>query len=541
MKSKKILIVCLTILAIIAIINLFMYRSKSEQFTPSSKLTKIFGAGTADTSVCSVTTCGLTGTQYRNFSCTYNNAAVDPGLCFGTGALASLQVSCTAAAGTCDDGVEESVYAWKLVNTIDAPVCAYDGYTYNQITTAKCVDLTGAIVADSFCSTLGTAPASTTTLTAGPSTRCLVTTGDSIGLQNYHYQLNGVLNDAYSLLGGGYSGSGGMTSQVVKYVSPGNKLTLPVSGTDSALNGTNTKNVNTLYFPKGLAGYFYVMLFYPLKSSATAITITATVETQTSIQIPSVYFKTVMNNTSASSTKLFYYILPVLIKDDSVKSYIKFSCSSALSNISDTQYADLFVLQAGSFTNSVCGNITTKQFGYYGLNCYLGGLPLMARYKFSGHSASKPFGTVSNLYLTDNQMSDTIGLSFTEPTSGSVTVTIPTMEKYTQIASGTSVNYIIMINWIGSTAVTTAVTFTGNTGGSYGDSAFKPFGYTITGGVGSSVVTNKGESSRFLFYATTLTLNVGVTSSFTISGLTPPTGSGTTNGDLVIIQYTGSL
>lgn len=558
MKINKIISAVLIFFAIVIIITLAMsYMKKSESFSVGTGRTTYGVTGESDLSACSVTTCdwtGATGTQYRSFSCTGpNGAEVDPSLCFGpSGALSSLKTLCSPQAGSCSSVNVSATFGWsEPLPTITGPSCAYPGYQYTQITKSKCKGLyDGIFYEDNKCA--GDAPTGATSTvtwsgTSGSEPSCTAKAIDSIGLQTYHYSLNGIsTTDNNSILGGAYSGSGAVTTQILRYATDGSKLFLPVT----LSNGT-ISNKNTIIFPKGLSGYFIIMLIYPLSNGTNAISMTASASqtaqtnTSTGLEIVQNYFKSnnggaAMHNTNDSTTQqtTFYYFLPILIKDDTVSSSVTFSCTSNLTNRSTEKYADLFVLQASSLPrNSICGNVSGKQPGFYGSNCYLGALPLMARYQFSSCTATNPFGSPTDLY-SSAQISDTIGLTFTTDVASQVTVNIPDISKYTHTGStAKDIYYMIIMNWYGSATGSSPYLTFASTGGDYSNSnGLRPFSLPITGTTTNAFIMI--NSSKNLCYCRILKLATNASSTFTISAVTVP--GGTVTGDLVILQYNGT-
>lgn len=475
MKSKNISIACLVIFVITIITVISMFCCKKPE-TTSRQYSFTTDNNDLNLTSCSATTCGMAGTQYRQFKCDGPSGPVDPALCFANA---------------------------------------------SSIMYTSCVGLTGACQRE-----------------------------NNGSLQDCHYLLKGVLNKT-SLLGGGYL-SGQDNTQITKYETPGSLLRLPVA--TEQLNGLSTPSLNTVIFPAGkFLGTYLIMLFYPQLSTTTSrdVNMTTTTGSQSSIYVDPGYFKgptdltSVLSNMSnvSSSKKLFFYIVPVTIVDDTVDSQITFSCGYSFT-VKPNTYADLFVIQTSSVT-SKCGNITGRQIGNMGPNCYLGNSPLMARYHITGGiSASSPFGdamTNNTIYNEGIQISDSIGLTFSK-SSSVVTVKIPAVLGYTQYPTGTIINYLIILQWgTASIAIAPSVAFTGNTvTGDEGDySSLKPFSYT-NDMVGSEMITNKGDYTNSLIYCQTLKLAVNKTSSFSISNFVRPNGAAC-SCNLLIVQCNENL
>lgn len=528
MKLNNILI---AILVFLVVIYLLISNTKNTE-----KFATVFGSGTNN--LCSATNCGSTGTRYRMYNCVdENNNQVDYSLCGN----ANNFVDCTANSETCQVPI---TYSWKTdvlpdrSNVSAGPECAYSGFQYTESIFPKCIDNNNLVVDDGLC---GTVPDTLTSIVSYTGASCTTNTSNSIGLQNYHYLLGGVYS-SNSILGGHYSNSNGVQFQKAKYVTTNSLLRLPLAMAN--LKGSNTPNINTLILPKGLSGYFLVILFYPLAGLNDPISLNATIPPNVptgSIELVQNYFNSgqTMQNTIFTTKKLFYYILPIKINDDTVSTAIKFSCSDVSFNLDTTKYPDLFVLQASSFGNSVCGNVADKEYGFRGNNCSLGTLPLMARYKFYGASNTEPLGFVNSLYKS-NQISDNIGLTFTQ-TSSYVTVNIPAVSTYLQ-STGTTVKFLIMIGWTASYYGLLNATITPGTGGDY--ASFKALSYAMDGldtGANTTINSGSGDLDRNLFICQTLSLPVTSSSSFDVY-LTMSVDSNFIhgiNGDLVIIQHFG--
>lgn len=528
MKLKNFLIVSIIIFAITIFLTSFW--KHTENFTG------IFGGGEPDTTTCSVSECGLTGTQYKAFMCTdSNNVPVDPLLCGPDTAI--LLTNCTASTGTC---YEPQTYTWVYKNPVP---CYNNGFQYYEINKSICVDDAGVETSQTDQCPVNVLP-DTTNVIATPDQSRICTVVNGIGLQNCHYQFNEIIGSS-TLLGGCYKRTLNRNyKQTVRYLSSTNHyLTLPLSG----LNGFVSGKLNTIIFPKGLLGNFLIILLYPFSASNLAINMTATTSTPDSLDILQNYFRTgkrgsleilqfskaggttdngAMHNTDNSSSKLFYYILPIRIKDAFTSSEITFSCDSAILSLPSSLYADLFVLQADSYI-STC-DILTIPPGFKGENCNPGGLPLMARYQFTQATVSEPLGTLEI-------KSDNIGITFSQVNSVA-TINIPIIYKYAQTADDVEdIGYLLIINWHGTTVSTNGVGLTFSAG--VGISQLSLFSSGITP---VPTITNSGDTSTELFYCTAFKLSKMTKTSFTISVDNTSFPQGVVSGDLIIIQYTGN-
>lgn len=360
---------------------------------------------------------------------------------------------------------------------------------------------------------------------------------NNTGLQNYHFSLKTVA-DKYSILGGVFIGA--EDKQVFRFASPGWGITLPYG--KSTANGAQTLNLNKLILPKGLIGNYVIMLFYYLTTSSTPLNITATVDTQTSIQIMSNYFSgsSAMHNTDISSSKLFYYILPINITNNTVASNIKFDVdASAVFNLDQTKIPDIFVLQVNSLP-SICGNITNAVIEDIGRACRIGDSPLMARYKFNGATSDNPLGNISDIYTSGTkQVSDNIGLTFTQ-TGSVVTVNIPAVSKYALVEI-TTIKYIFLINWFGETESVEGLNLSIVKNNNITDAGVFSYGQTETTTT-ISQISNIGDIGKKLFLARCFSLNKTKSGSFAIS--VPSSGKfpgGNVSGDLVVMMVVAQI
>ena len=548
LNKKHILIGSLVILSVVIIITV-IYGRKTETFkggknvkagpgnmkavAPPSFSDVAAPANSTDTTSCSATIAGTTGTQIRNYTCYSPTdwSVVDPSLCNPLGIGSSLVTTCTPRVGGA-----ASTYSYKdpalvpalrtgnsqAVATLTNPPCAYSGYSFNQSWAPVCTDANGGVVDAQYCAGLTPptqATASLTAAAAGITAVCNVKKEQDIGWQFYHYALNGAQGSGTIL--GGYGGN----NAIAKWKTANTELVLPP-----------TSSANTILLPTGLSGTFLLLLIYYMSgTSPPAMNITYTTSGLTVIS-PGTQnlgsFSRAFNNTALGSKMNNYLgiVFTITNPDYTTRPTITFTCSN-YSSYDSTYYPDLFMMQLNSFQSTGCSQTITKQLGFNPSTCRIGNLPFMSQYQFTTGSTSFPFGT------SPTQISDSLPITIANTSTNVSTITIPNVSTYyvSPFAGITTMNFMLLIQWVGTAVSSSSVTV------SYSGpdtTALTPLAYRTSLGLGPKAqgqytVSNTGDNTTTVFYCAFFTASITAASTITVTNVSLPANA---TGDLLLLQ-----